>query len=100
MADDLIPDDIKGFISQHIDSIVQLKALLLLLHANRELEWNADAVAKRLYIKAEKALPWLERLSNDGFLVSNSKSPPFYQYQPATLDRTRAEGRLTGRSIG
>lgn len=94
MADELIPDDIKAFISQHIDSIVQLEALLL-LRAHRELEWNVGAVANRLYIKTEETLPWLERLRNDGFLVSKSESPLLYRYQPRSAELEQMIDRLT-----
>jgi len=93
MADDLIPDDIRQFILQNIDSIVQLEALLL-LRVNRGLEWNADAVARRLYIKAEETLPWLERLCADGYLVLDSGNPSVYRYQPRSAELGQMIDRL------
>lgn len=43
MADGVIPDEVKQFILNNIDS-------LLLLRNNAEIDWTVDTVAKRRYI--------------------------------------------------
>lgn len=92
MTDSLIPEDTREFILQTIDSIVQLEALLL-LRANRELEWDVDAIAGRLYIKMEAVVPWLERLCNDGCLVSINATL-LYRYQPRSTELEQSIDRL------
>lgn len=93
MTDRLIPDDTIEFVLQNIDSIVQLEALLL-LRANREVEWDVDGVAGRLYINAEEIRPWLERLCSAGCLVSISASPLLYRYQPRSAELEQMIDRL------
>ena len=93
MVHGLIPDEIKEFILRTVDSVAQLEALLL-LRANPELKWTADAVAGRLYIRAEEAVPWLERLCAASFLVSTGERPPLYHYQPCSAELGQMVDRL------
>jgi hypothetical protein len=79
MADDLLPDDVKAFLLRHIDSIAHLEALLL-LRANRELAWNAETLAKRLYTPVEETAEILARLCADGFLAVQGSESFLYQY--------------------
>jgi len=46
MADGHIPDDLREFILQHIDSITQLEALLL-LRANAAEAWDVAKATRR-----------------------------------------------------
>lgn len=85
MVDGLIPEDIKVFLLQHIDSIAQLEALLL-LRANPESVWNAETLASRLYIPPKETAVLLESLSTDGFLVTTGHAPRFYQYHCVSHD--------------
>ncbi len=55
-----IPDDIKDFIVQHIQSIAQLEALLLLLNSARGL--TLEECASRLYIAAPDCEVALQQL--------------------------------------
>jgi len=57
----LIPEDVAQFIIEKIDSVAQLKALLL-LRDNPQQQWDIAAVAKRLYIDDEQADKVLARL--------------------------------------
>jgi len=66
MVDDIIPEDVKQFILERIDSIAQLEALLL-LRDSPQVDWTANAVAKRLYIGEQEARVILQRLCADGF---------------------------------
>ena len=74
MADDVIPDEIKQFILNNIDSIAQLEALLL-LHKDPQLDWTIDTVAKGLYISEQETSILLRRLCAGGFLITTAEKP-------------------------
>ena len=52
MTDDLIPDDVKQFIIEKIDSVAELEGLLL-MSRNPETDWSVEALAQRLYTNRE-----------------------------------------------
>jgi hypothetical protein len=83
MAHELIPDDVKAFLLQCIDSIAQLEALLL-LRTNTALAWDAETLAKRLYINSQETAAIFHHLHANGFLVVADLSSGMYQYQPAS----------------
>ena len=64
MGDELIPADVREFIIDHIDSIAQLEALLLLVHKNERC--TAANVAAQLYIDENQAKAILAGLCNAG----------------------------------
>lgn len=80
---DRIPEEIKIFIMEHIDSVAEIEGLLL-LRANSTETWNVQKLAERLYIEESEAGKILGRLLNAGFL--QSPSAHVYIYQPATDD--------------
>jgi len=82
MSSDLIPDDIAQFILKKIDSVAQMEALLL-LRANSDQEWDAAAVAKRLYIEEPQASMTLARLLEGKLLIASADEPRRYRYQPS-----------------
>jgi predicted transcriptional regulator len=61
-----IPDDIREFIVQHIQSIAQLEALLLLL--NNEHGFSLEECASRLYISAPECEAALQSLIASQFI--------------------------------
>ena len=69
MAGDLIPEDIKEFVLQHVDSIAHLEALLL-LRRETDQKWDARRVAKRLYLNVPETANVLARLHARGFLAT------------------------------
>jgi len=76
MVEQVIPDDVRDFILQHIDSVAQLEALLL-VHGNPGGSWDMASMTKRLYTaEAELAEP-LARLVEDALL---SVSGGIYRY--------------------
>lgn len=77
MADDHSPDDLRDFILQHINSITQLEALLL-LRANAAETWDAPKAKARLYVAEDKVTRVLEALSADGFLIHDGNG---FRYQ-------------------
>lgn len=83
MTDDLIPDDVRQFIVDKIDSVAELEGLLL-LSRNPEIEWDAEALAKRLYAERQQAEDVLIHLYSLGFLAATNSEPPAYRYQPGS----------------
>jgi hypothetical protein len=62
-----IPEDLREFVTQQIDSIAQLEALLLLRDHAPE-EWSSDRVAARLYVAEDETARLLADLHQKGFL--------------------------------
>jgi hypothetical protein len=78
-----IPDDIRQFILQSIDSIAQWEGLLL-LRDHPQARWSAQELARNLYISDADAAGLLRQLAGQGFLaVSGEESAPHFQYRPA-----------------
>lgn len=90
--DKVIPEDVSQFILQHIDSIAQMEGLLL-FSANPERQWNAESMARELFISEEQAASILTQLTEQGFIVLAEES---YHYKPknsklkAMVERTAA----------
>jgi len=80
MSDEFIPDDVQRFILEHIDSIAQLEALLL-LHKYAELDWTIEAVANRLYVSQAVAGDVLALLAAGGLCVCGDR---FFRYGPSS----------------
>jgi hypothetical protein len=93
MVHELIPDDVKAFLLQRIDAIAQLEALLL-LRTNPALTWDAEDLAKRLYITGQETTAILHHLQVNGFLVAAKDSSGVYQYQPASPDLAHMVDRI------
>ncbi len=84
MNEVIIPDDVKLFILQNIDSIAQWEGLLF-LRAHREKEWDAPTIARNLYIRETQAAQILAQLSSQGFLAITLSGPTvLYRYEPKT----------------
>ena len=79
-----IPDDVRQFILDKIDSVAQLEALLL-LRANPSDDWDAGAVAKRLYVDDSQARTALSRSLEEKLLVVSTTERRRYRYQPESL---------------
>ena len=93
MVDDVIPDDVKQFILEHIDSIAQFEALLL-LRGSPQVDWTANAVAKRLYIGEQEARVILQRLCADGFLIASPEKSFVYRYHVRSPEFGQTVGRV------
>ena len=83
MADHLIPDDVKQFILDKIDSVAELEGLLLLCR-NPETEWNSKALAERLYATEQQAEDVLGHLYSRNFLAVNKGNSITYRYHPGS----------------
>jgi DNA-binding MarR family transcriptional regulator len=62
-------DQVLGFVTQEIDSVPELEALLLLWQS-RPAEWTAAELAKRLYITTEQAEIVVADLTRKGLAAS------------------------------
>ena len=76
--------NIEEFIKTHIESLDELRALLL-FHAHAEMRRTADEVAGKLYILPEAAARLLARLTAKGFLAADGE-PAYYRFQPQTAE--------------
>jgi hypothetical protein len=88
MVDDGIPAELREFITNSIDSVGQLEALLLLRN-NADEGWDAPQLARRLYVSEAEAAAILAHLVEQGF-VTEQDAP--YRYdragpQAAVIDR-------------
>jgi hypothetical protein len=83
MANDLIPDDVKQFIVDKIDSVAELEGLLL-MRRHPETEWNNESLAQRLYTSRQQTEEILAHLYASGFLTAKEIEPLTYRYQPAS----------------
>jgi hypothetical protein len=79
---DPLPAELLEFLARHIDSIVQLEALLLLRSAADEV-WDVPRIARRLYVDDQEASDALAHLAAHGFLA---REPGGYRFCPLTQE--------------
>ena len=87
-----IPDDIRRFIIDYIDSVPALEALLL-MHRKPEQDWSVVMLAAELYMDARDVEPILADLSHRGLCTSRQGKEP-YRWGPATSELTDFLHRL------
>jgi len=75
---DHIPSDVQAFISDSIGSIAELE-LLLMLADDPATTWQAEALARQLYVTPAAAESVLARMTSRGLL---SHSAEGYRYAP------------------
>jgi hypothetical protein len=92
MADEF-PAEITQFIGQNIESVAQLEALVLLWQ-DRDRAWQADEIAKSLYIPPDMAGELLTNFARRGILQIAPPSEVHYVYQPADVEMDNLIGRL------
>jgi hypothetical protein len=90
---DEIPPDVRQFVLDHIDSVAQLEALLLLRQSPEE-TWSVNQAAQRLYIDRGAAEQILAALQVLGLVAHDGGSPPTYRYEPRSPARGDGVGRL------
>ena len=84
MVDDPIPKDIRHYIAQHVDSIAQLEALLLLRSKPHE-SWDLNKIARRLYV-SEPEVSHALGLLTDARVVSFRDGAFVYDPAPDVRD--------------
>lgn len=93
MADDLIPDTVKEFIANNIDSIAELEALLL-IRRKADIRWSAADLAQSLYTSPEQAKEAMTKLNERGLSGIEEGTPPTYYYRPSSVKLERVVGEL------
>jgi hypothetical protein len=78
MSDQPFPAELREFLANHIDSIAQLEALLLLRHSH-DVVWGVQGVAKRLYVGEPEALEALTHLAAHGLITQDGNT---YKFDP------------------
>ena len=74
----MLSSEVRGFVTEHIHSVVQLETLLLLCR-QREQQWTAEAVARELRIDRGAAAAELADLQLHGLVALRGSS---YVYAP------------------
>jgi DNA-binding HxlR family transcriptional regulator len=87
-----LPDAVKRFILENVNSVAKLEVLLL-LRAQRDTFWTAEAVSRALCTTPEMMAMQLAELQSRGLLISQEASQRQYRYEPKTseLEQTVAE---------
>ncbi len=80
--------EVRQFLLDQIDSVPHLEALLLLWNSRPKL-WEADELARRLYVGREVALRLLQDLARQQLIDSDAGSPERYCYRDEPADRSR-----------
>jgi predicted transcriptional regulator len=75
-----IPPHVLTFVAEHIDTVPQLEALLL-LREDEQRSWTVEELAARIYVPADAAREILRALEQRRFIVGEEK-PPRYRYSP------------------
>jgi hypothetical protein len=88
-----LPEAVRRFIVDHIDSVEQLE-ILLLLYQQQGRTWSAEAVARELRIAAISAGERLEDLVRTGLLAREDGDPVEYRYTPGNSTLDAAVGGL------
>ena len=78
-----IPEDVRRFLLQCIDSVEQLEVLLH-LYRTPEQAWSCDSIALALYSNPASIARRLAGLYSNGLLTLESSST--YRYQPKTAE--------------
>lgn len=93
MEETFIPDDIAQFVTEKIDSIAELEALLLLRNEPRR-QWTPKELSRRLYLSDRDGFEILVGLSTKGLVLYKAGASGWYEYEPGTADLGRLVDRL------
>jgi hypothetical protein len=85
VTDSDLSEDVKKFITEHINSLEQLEVLLL-LHRHPEKAWTAHDVSQELRLSPTSVAMRLANLEKRGLLAVSESSDPLYRYQPQKPD--------------
>lgn len=93
MDQKFIPDNVAQFVTDKIDSVAELEALLLLRNAP-DSEWAARDLSRRLYLEVKDAVEILAALSAKGLAVCKPTGSGAYKYQPRSPEIGQMVDRL------
>lgn len=83
MSQAQIPEGVRAFVTQNIDS-AELLETLLLVHSGPARDWSPEEVARSIYTVAAAATRRLEQLVAMGLARSNGAADPAYRYAPSS----------------
>lgn len=83
MSEAGIPEIVRNFIAQRIES-AELLETLLLVHSDPTREWGPEEVAGSIYTVPASATRRLEQLVEMGLASSNDAANPRYRYAPSS----------------
>ncbi|MEW6736666.1 MAG: hypothetical protein AB1489_35580 [Acidobacteriota bacterium] len=90
MTNSRLPNEIKNFILEHINSFEQLEVLFLLYRSARkeslQTEWTVDAIARELRTNPKSVATRLLELHAHGLISARGETAPLYCYNPSTPD--------------
>jgi len=84
-----IPEHVKAFIAEHIRSVVELEALVL-LQKHRDRDWTAVEMGKELRIDEQWAAQNIVDLTQRGLAWCSADQPPRCRYAPKTMELDQA----------
>lgn len=79
-------DQVLRFVTEEIDSVPELEALLLIWQTRPAL-WRTTDLAKRLYIASEQAQTLLKELSRKGLVTAVAGESGAFRYDPGSEPR-------------
>ncbi len=82
---------VDGFIQEHIDSVPQLEALMLLWNS-RPRGWSCDEIAARLYLPADKVEGLLQDLMRSWLVNASGDPTPLYAYFARSAEQDEMVG--------
>ena len=85
MAKRLIPEGVREFIAENIDSIAELEALLL-FRRESDAGWSTASLAERLYASTEQTEEAIAKLCSLGLVDVLETDPLTYHYQPSSTE--------------
>lgn len=88
-----VPDEVRRFVLTSVHSVPYLEAMLLLRSAP-ETAWDAQQLARRLYISQNAAAELLSALHSANVVRATTANPPEYVYEPTTGDLRAIIDRL------
>ncbi len=93
MASEDIPEEVKRFMTEYLDSLFQLETLLL-LYRRRETEWSIEDTDRELQIGPQLAATLLSALHARGLLSLRESPGLLYRYSPSSVELDNAVSAL------
>ena len=95
MTDEGIPPEVRAFLADNIDSVVQLEALLL-LHGNPDRAFTPEELSRELRIDPAWSEPNLRQLCGRHILVCEESPDARFRYAPQANELRRTIDALAG----
>lgn len=93
MAADDIPEEVKTFMAEHINSLFQLETLLL-LYGSKEIEWSVEDTDRELHLGPQLAGNLLADLHGRGLLSIRHTPDLLYRYSTSSDQLDQAVSAL------